>query len=59
MVALGDEGFGLSGDGDNSYPFQYGEGTDFVKNLKIKELDFGVFHFYPGSCELVHGKQTV
>jgi mannan endo-1,4-beta-mannosidase len=51
MVTLGDEGFGLDGGGDNSYPFQYGEGSDFVKNLKIKELDFGVFHFYPDSCE--------
>lgn len=49
MVTLGDEGFGLPGDG--SYPYQYGEGLDFVKNLGIKTLDFGTFHLYPGSCE--------
>ncbi|KAF6813685.1 endo-beta-1,4-mannanase [Colletotrichum plurivorum] len=46
MVTLGDEGMGLPGDG--SYPYQYGEGTDFVKNLGIKTLDFGTFHMYPG-----------
>lgn len=45
MVTLGDEGMGLPGDG--SYPYQYGEGTDFVKNLGIKTLDFGTFHMYP------------
>ncbi|KAK7989325.1 hypothetical protein PG989_009640 [Apiospora arundinis] len=45
MVTLGDEGMGIPGDG--SYPYQYGEGTDFVKNLGIKTLDFGTFHMYP------------
>ncbi|KAJ0279255.1 hypothetical protein Brms1b_008594 [Colletotrichum noveboracense] len=49
MVTLGDEGMGLPGDG--SYPYQYGEGTDFVKNLGIKTLDFGTFHMYPDHCE--------
>ncbi|ORY68647.1 glycoside hydrolase superfamily, partial [Pseudomassariella vexata] len=47
MVTLGDEGFGLSGDG--SYPYSYGEGVDFVKNLGIGTLDFGTFHLYPDS----------
>ncbi|KAG7287373.1 hypothetical protein NEMBOFW57_006884 [Staphylotrichum longicolle] len=45
MITLGDEGFGLPG--ESSYPYQYGEGTDFVKNLGIKNLDFGTFHMYP------------
>ncbi|KAJ2901936.1 putative mannan endo-1,4-beta-mannosidase F [Zalerion maritima] len=47
MVTLGDEGFGLEGDG--SYPYQYGEGIDFAQNLEIAGLDFGTFHFYPES----------
>ncbi|KAL2170443.1 hypothetical protein VTG60DRAFT_4823 [Thermothelomyces hinnuleus] len=47
MITLGDEGFGLPGDG--TYPYQYSEGVDFVKNLKIKDLDFGTFHMYPDS----------
>ncbi|KAL2153621.1 hypothetical protein VTH82DRAFT_4776 [Thermothelomyces myriococcoides] len=45
MITLGDEGFGLPGDG--TYPYQYSEGVDFAKNLKIKDLDFGTFHMYP------------
>ncbi|KAK4144570.1 glycoside hydrolase superfamily [Dichotomopilus funicola] len=47
MITLGDEGFGLPG--DTSYPYTYGEGVDFVKNLGIKDLDFGTFHLYPDS----------
>ncbi|KAI4863393.1 glycoside hydrolase family 5 protein [Hypoxylon rubiginosum] len=47
MVTLGDEGFGLAGDG--SYPYQFGEGLDFAANLKISTLDFGTFHLYPSS----------
>ncbi|KAI1342813.1 carbohydrate-binding module family 1 [Xylariaceae sp. FL0016] len=47
MVALGDEGFGL--DGDGSYPYQYTEGVDFVANLAVETLDFGTFHLYPSS----------
>ncbi|KAK4663105.1 hypothetical protein QC763_600490 [Podospora pseudopauciseta] len=46
LITLGDEGFGLPG--QTTYPYQYGEGTDFVKNLQIKNLDFGTFHMYPG-----------
>jgi mannan endo-1,4-beta-mannosidase len=45
MVTIGDEGFGLSGDG--SYPYQYTEGLDFVKNLGISSIDFATFHMYP------------
>ncbi|KAK3358268.1 glycoside hydrolase superfamily [Lasiosphaeria ovina] len=47
MITLGDEGFGLPG--GTSYPYGTSEGVDFVKNLGVKDLDFGVFHMYPGS----------
>ena len=47
MVTLGDEGFGLAGDG--SYPYQFGEGLDFAANLAIATLDFGTFHLYPST----------
>jgi mannan endo-1,4-beta-mannosidase len=49
MVTLGDEGMGITG--GTTYPFQFSEGTDFVKNLKIETLDFGTFHMYPQSCK--------
>ncbi|KAH8602173.1 glycoside hydrolase superfamily [Bisporella sp. PMI_857] len=48
MVTLGDEGF-MNGGGDGSYPYTTAEGVDFQANLKIPNLDFGVFHLYPGS----------
>ena len=48
MITLGDEGFGLPG--GTSYPYQTSEGVDFVKNLGVKDLDFGTFHLYPKSC---------
>jgi mannan endo-1,4-beta-mannosidase len=48
MVTLGDEGF-MNGGGDGSYPYTTGEGIDFAANLKVPNLDFGVFHLYPGS----------
>ncbi|KAK0715565.1 glycoside hydrolase superfamily [Lasiosphaeris hirsuta] len=47
MITLGDEGFGVPG--ASSYPYGTSEGTDFVKNLGIKDLDFGTFHMYPSS----------
>lgn len=47
MITLGDEGFGLAG--ASTYPYQFGEGTDFAKNLGVPNLDFGTFHAYPGS----------
>lgn len=47
MVTTGIEGFGLPGDG--SYPYTYGEGTDFVALLNITTLDFATFHLYPNS----------
>ncbi|KAK1777108.1 glycoside hydrolase superfamily [Copromyces sp. CBS 386.78] len=50
MITLGDEGFGLPG--ATSYPYQTSEGVDFIKNLAIKDLDFGTFHFYPQSWGL-------
>ena len=48
MITLGDEGFGLPG--ADTYAYGTSEGVDFVKNLAIKDMDFGTFHFYPGSC---------
>lgn len=48
LVTLGDEGF-MNGGGDGSYPYTTGEGIDFAANLKVPNLDFGVFHLYPGS----------
>jgi mannan endo-1,4-beta-mannosidase len=56
LVTLGDEGMGLPG--GSSYPYQYGEGTDFVKNLAIKTLDSGTFHWYPGSCKSINWNWT-
>lgn len=49
LVTLGDEGFGLPGDG--SYPYTYYEGVDWEKALTIDTLDFATFHLYPTSCE--------
>jgi mannan endo-1,4-beta-mannosidase len=47
MIAIGDEGFGLTGDG--SYPYQFGEGLDFAANLALPNVSFGTFHLYPSS----------
>jgi mannan endo-1,4-beta-mannosidase len=47
MIAIGDEGFGLSGDG--SYPYQYSEGLDFAANLALPNISFGTLHLYPES----------
>ncbi|KAH7000011.1 fungal cellulose binding domain-containing protein [Ilyonectria destructans] len=47
LVTLGDEGFGLPGDG--SYPYTYYEGVDWEKALTIDTLDFATFHLYPTS----------
>lgn len=47
MIAIGDEGFGLTGDG--SYPYQFGEGLDFAANLALPNISFGTFHLYPSS----------
>ncbi|KAG9046156.1 hypothetical protein FS837_004951 [Tulasnella sp. UAMH 9824] len=47
LVSLGDEGFGLSGDG--TYPYTYAEGPDFATNLAISTIDFGTAHLYPVS----------
>ncbi|KAE8394361.1 putative mannan endo-1,4-beta-mannosidase F [Aspergillus alliaceus] len=46
MVAIGDEGMGLTIGSDKSYPYSTNEGNDFVKNLAIPDIDFGVFHLY-------------
>ncbi|KAF4984502.1 hypothetical protein FZEAL_350 [Fusarium zealandicum] len=46
MVALGDEGFGMTAE-SSSYPYTLYEGTDFAKYLAIDTLDFGTFHMYP------------
>ncbi|KAE8353291.1 putative mannan endo-1,4-beta-mannosidase F [Aspergillus coremiiformis] len=46
MVAMGDEGMGLTVGSDNSYPYGTSDGNDFAKNLAIPDIDFGVFHLY-------------
>jgi mannan endo-1,4-beta-mannosidase len=53
MVILGDEGWFAPADGigDGSYAYSGDQGIDFVENLKIPTLDYGVFHLYPDSCE--------
>lgn len=51
MVTMGDEGFGINVGSDGSYPYSYGEGSNFTMNLGIKTLDFGTFHLYPSSCQ--------
>lgn len=51
MVTLGDEGWLAPADGvgDGSYAYGGGEGIDWVANLAIPSLDYGVFHLYPDS----------
>ncbi|KAJ5180957.1 CAZyme family GH5 [Penicillium capsulatum] len=49
MVCIGDEGFGLDTGSDGSYPYSYGEGLNFTRNLEIDSIDFGTFHLYPSS----------
>jgi len=51
MITLGDEGWLAPDDGlgDGSYAYAGGIGIDFAANLKIKTLDYGVFHLYPDS----------
>jgi mannan endo-1,4-beta-mannosidase len=51
LVTLGDEGWLTPADaiGDGSYAYSGIEGIDFVANLAIKTLDYGVFHLYPDS----------
>lgn len=49
MVTMGDEGFGLSGGSDTSYPYTNGTGLNFTNNLKIPDIDFGTMHLYPSS----------
>ncbi|OAL50136.1 glycoside hydrolase [Pyrenochaeta sp. DS3sAY3a] len=45
MITVGDEGFGLAGDG--SYPYQFTEGLDWAANLALPNISFGTFHLYP------------
>ncbi|KAK2746415.1 hypothetical protein FQN55_005633 [Onygenales sp. PD_40] len=47
-VLLGDEGF-FNDPGNPSYPYQGGEGIDFVANLGIETLDVGTIHLYTES----------
>jgi mannan endo-1,4-beta-mannosidase len=49
MVTIGDEGFGLNGGSDTSYPFTTGPGLNFTANLAIPHIDFGTYHLYPSS----------
>lgn len=48
MIAIGDEGFGLSG-GDWLWPYLYVQGLDFAKNLALPNISFGTFHLYPSA----------
>lgn len=47
MITVGDEGFGLAGDG--SYPYQFSEGVDWAANLALPNISFGTYHLYPDS----------
>lgn len=53
MVTLGDEGWfggdanGYSDGDPSSIAYRNADGVDFVENLKILTLDYGVFHLYP------------
>ncbi|KAH8660425.1 family 5 putative glycoside hydrolase [Xylariales sp. PMI_506] len=51
LVTLGDEGWLTPDDGvgDGSYAYSGAEGIDWVANLQIPTLDYGVFHLYPNS----------
>ncbi|KAK5163139.1 mannan endo-1,4-beta-mannosidase A-2 [Saxophila tyrrhenica] len=49
MVTTGEEGFGLDTGDDGSYPYTYTEGTDFVANCAVPDIDFCTYHLYPSS----------
>lgn len=51
LVTLGDEGWFAPANniGDGSYGYSGYEGVDWVANLRIPTLDYGVFHLYPDS----------
>jgi mannan endo-1,4-beta-mannosidase len=53
LVTLGDEGLGLATGSDGSYPYTYGEGTDFASYMNITTLDFSTLHLYPNSCKFL------
>ncbi|KAG8893560.1 hypothetical protein FRC00_010355, partial [Tulasnella sp. 408] len=46
LVAIGDEGFGLSG-GDSNDAYGSVSGLNFATNLAISTVDFGTVHLYP------------
>ncbi|KAI2484242.1 Glycoside hydrolase family 5 protein [Pyrenophora tritici-repentis] len=47
MIAIGDEGFGLTG--GISFPYLFLQGLDWETNLALPNISFGTFHFYPDS----------
>ncbi|KAG8953484.1 hypothetical protein FRC04_002326 [Tulasnella sp. 424] len=47
LVAIGDEGFGLSGGDSNPAYSNTPAGLDFATNLAISTVDFGTLHLYP------------
>lgn len=56
MVTIGDEGFGIDGGNDttypisdSNYPWTTGAGLNFTQNLAIPTIDFGTYHLYPSS----------
>ncbi|KAF2218615.1 glycoside hydrolase superfamily [Elsinoe ampelina] len=55
MVAIGDEGFGLTAGNDGTYPYTYAEGSDFEANCKISTIDYCTYHLYPESWSVSPG----
>jgi mannan endo-1,4-beta-mannosidase len=56
MVTIGDEGFGIYGgndttypESDSNYPWTTGAGLNFTELLAIPSIDFGTYHLYPSS----------
>ncbi|KAK3066432.1 mannan endo-1,4-beta-mannosidase A-2 [Teratosphaeriaceae sp. CCFEE 6253] len=50
MVTTGEEGFGLSTGDDGTYPYTTAAGGySFETNCAIDNIDFCVYHLYPGS----------
>ncbi|PSK60207.1 hypothetical protein B9Z65_1105 [Elsinoe australis] len=55
MVAIGDEGFGLTEGSDNSYPYTTAEGVDWDANCKVATIDYCTYHLYPESWSVTPG----
>ncbi|ORX64357.1 glycoside hydrolase [Anaeromyces robustus] len=51
MIATGEEGYGLKGYNDELKVNQFIEGSDFLKNAGLKNIDFVTVHLYPSNWE--------